>query len=295
MMSLLDDYLQYLDTMKKSSGTIQQYHSSLKMFMAYMKKDKFSITRDSMKKVKLLDIMNFLATIKDTNSGASLRNKISAIKSLFRFCKTFDIINYNITNDIEEQPKKLIRLPKYFNLEECKLLIASVNGRNTMRDRTIIMLFLNTGLRLEELIDLDIDCIEKSDLTIIGKGNKERNICLNSKTIGMLEEYLKERPESELPALFLSEQHKRINKGTVQNAVRNAIKNAGLDKKYDNDMLVHILRHSFATNSYQNGVDIVKLQDILGHADISTTKIYVSASREQMQQQAENSIMSSII
>lgn len=293
---LLDDYLEYLkSTEGKSSGTITQYNNSMKLFMKYMKEDEFSLTRESIKKIKVSHIYGFLATISESNSGSSRRNKISALKSFFEYCKEIEILKHNIVVDIKKQPKTPKRIPKYFNLEECKLLINSVGKRNLIRDKMIIILFLSTGLRLTELINLDINCVVDNNLTIIGKGNKERPVYLNQKIITLLKEYLLERGESNENALFLSERNNRISKSAVQNLLRNAIDRAGLKLEGETDVLVHVLRHSFATNEYQNGTDIRLLQELLGHEDIGTTQIYTHVNKKQMVKQANNSIMSSII
>jgi len=293
---IIDDYLQYLKgTEGKSQGTIDQYNNSIKLWMNYMKENKFSITRQTISKVKISDIYSFLASIMNSNSGSSRRNKISALKSFFEYCKEIELLKHNIILDIKKQPKTPKRIPKYFNLEECKHLIDSISGRNIIRDRMIIILFLNTGLRLKELINLDINCVSNTNLRIIGKGNKERNVCLNLKTVALLEQYLKQRPKSKSTALFLSERGNRISKSAVQSLLKKTIKVAELNPEGKNDVLVHILRHSFASNEYQAGTDIRTLQVILGHEDIGTTQIYVQTSKEQMEKQAENSIMSSII
>ena len=293
---LLDEYLEYLrSTEGKSEGTIIQYKNSMNLFMKYMKEDKYSVTRETIKKIKVSDIYGFLATITETNSGGSRRNKISALKSFFEYCKEIELLKHNIIVDIKKQPKTPRRIPKYFNLEECTTLINSVGKRNLIRDKMIIILFLSTGLRLTELINLDINCVVDNNLTIIGKGNKERPVYLNQKIITLLKEYLLERGESDSNALFLSERNNRISKSAVQNLLRNAIDRAGLKLEGETDVLVHVLRHSFATNEYQNGADIRLLQELLGHEDIGTTQIYTRVNKKQMENQANNSIMASIM
>jgi len=250
----------------------------------------------------MLEIHGFLESLsredendKMNNGNGSRRNKISALKSFFNYCKIIDLIQHNIILDIDKQPKIPIRLPKFFTIEECKHLIECVGKRNAVRDKMIIILFLSTGLRLTELIKLDIRCIKNENLTIIGKGNKERNVYLSSGLISSLEKYIEQRPVTKETALFLSERGGRISKSAVQNILKNTIKRAGLKAEGETDVLVHILRHSFATNEYQSGTDIIMLQDLLGHADISTTKRYVSVSKKQMKEHANNSVMNSII
>ncbi len=305
-MLLIDDYLEYLSgSIGKSEGTIEQYKISVNLFMKYMKETYFSITRESAKKVRLEHIDKYLSSINlvlDEKgkriagcSNGSKQNKISALKSFFGYCKRIKLVKNNIILDIEELPAIPKRVRKYFEIEDCKILIDSVGKRNIIRDKTIIILFLNTGLRLSELIKLNVNCVNDNNLTIIGKGDKERPVYLNSKIKLVLKDYLSQRPESESNALFLSERKLRISKSAVQNMLKNTIERSGLKVEGDTDMLVHILRRSYATNEYQNGTDLEELRETLGHEDIRTTQLYVKTSKKQMQKQAEKSIMSSII
>ena len=296
---LIDDYLKYLkSTEGKSEGTIEQYKNSMNLFMQYLKENKESLTRESVKKIKISDIYGFLDSISGSNGSGSRRNKISALKSFFEYCREIDLLKHNIIKDIKKQPKIAKRIAKYFTLEECQKLIDSIGGRNKARDRMIITLFLNTGLRLEELVNLNVDCITNTSLNIIGKGNKERVIYLDATIINSLKSYLNNtRPESkgESKALFLSERLDRISKNAVQQAVNKAIKNAGLNVECKNDVSVHVLRHTFATLQFQAGVSIRTIQKMLGHEDISTTQIYVQVADDQMIEAARNNPLKSII
>ena len=305
-MLLIDEYLNYLSgSAGKSEGTIKQYKTATNLFSKYMKDNHFSITRETVKKVNIEHIDKYLSSInlivdKDGKrisgcSNSSKQNKISALKSFFGYCKRIKLTKENVILDMKEIPPIHKRVRKFFDIEDCKRLIDSVGKRNFIRDKTMIVLFLNTGLRLAELVKLNVNCVSDKNLTIIGKGDKERSVCLSSKIKLLLEEYLSQRPKSESKALFLSERDNRISKSAVQNMLKNAIERSGLKLEGDTDMLVHILRRSYATNEYQNGTDIVKLQEILGHEEIGTTQLYIRTSKKQMQNQAENSIMSNII
>lgn len=294
---LLNEYLEYLKgTEGKSPGTINQYKNSINLWMKYMKDNKFSINKTSMNKVKISDIYGFLNNISESNVGNSRRNKISALKSFFEYCREIELIKHNIILDIKKQPKAPKRIPKYFSLEECKKLVNSISERNKLRDKMIIILFLNTGLRLKELVDLNITCISNEELTVIGKGNKERAIHLDTSIIDLLQEYIKNRPSNgkDKNALFLSERLNRISKQAVQNLVNNAIKKAGLNVEEKNDVSVHVLRHTFATLQFQNGVSIRTLQKILGHEDISTTQIYIQVADNQMIEAARTNPLKTI-
>ncbi|MBZ9622896.1 tyrosine-type recombinase/integrase [Clostridium sp. FP2] len=297
-MLLIDEYKDYLHGVEgKSAGTVEQYYSSVHLFMQYMKKSEFSITRQSIIKVKLSNIYGFINSLTESNSNGTRRNKISALKSFFEYCKEIELLKHNIIVDLKKQPKKNKRIAKYFTLEECKRLVNSVGGRNKERDKMMIILFLNTGIRLAELVSLNISCIDNENLNIVGKGNKERVIHLDSSIIDLLKEYIKTtRADSgiEVDALFLSERLTRVSSDSVQSAVNKAIANAGLNTEGKNDVSVHVLRHTFATLQFQNGVSIRTLQKILGHEDISTTQIYVQVADNQMIEAAKTNPLKSI-
>lgn len=296
MEKLINDYSKHL-SLKKSEGTIKQYQNDIKMFCLFMDETKFKIMKSTVIKIKIVDIYNFLYDLNiKGEKAATIRRKIAALKSFFNYLKKMQIIKKNVMLELdkEEIPKLPKRQPKYFTLEQCKLLINSVSGRNILRDKTIIKLFLGTGMRLSELISLNVNCVGKNAIRIIGKGNKERIIYPSEKVIESLKEYLKQRQNVKSNALFLSERENRISASTVQNVLKKAISNAGLRSEEDTDMLVHILRHTFATIQFQHGVDIRTIQKILGHESISTTQIYIGVAEEQMKKVSENNPLNNI-
>ena len=205
-----------------------------------------------------------------------------------------------------ETPKLDKRLPKYLSLDDSKkLLTVTVNDEsdeNKERDYAIITLFLNCGLRLSELIGINLQDINFDDykLTVIGKGNKERTIYLNKACINAIKDYIKVRPtegvkndsKASNKALFLSKRRERISNRTVQYIVEKELRKAGLDtSKYS----THKLRHTAATLMYQYGeVDIRALQEILGHKSISTTAIYTHVSNEQARDAIERNHLANL-
>ena len=192
------------------------------------------------------------------------------------------MLDYNPASELDS-PKILKRLPKYLNIDESKRLLNSIDGKHRERDYAIITLFLNCGLRLSELVNININNIKNDTLTVIGKGNKERTIYLNNACINAINNYLKVRPVNGVKdknALFLSERKQRISNKTVQSIVKKYIMLAGLDpERYS----THKLRHTAATLMYRYGnVDIRALQRILGHESISTTEIYTHVDDSQL-------------
>lgn len=171
--------------------------------------------------------------------------------------------------------------------------MSSIDGKNKERDYAIITLFLNCGLRLSELVNIDINKIKEDTLTVIGKGNKERTVYLNDACIRAIENYMRVRPNDsaiDKEALFLSSRNTRINKRTVELMVKKYLKNASIvDGKYT----PHKLRHTAATLMYKYGnVDIRALQQILGHESVSTTQIYTHIDDEKLRQAVQSNPLS---
>ena len=259
---------------------------------------------DVIKKITLEDIHAFLAYLKNNydSQPATLARKASSIRIFFHYlCNKSKRIPVNPAQDLEN-PKLGRRLPKYLSLEQSQKLLQTVstprlskgnNHDNSTRNYAIITLFLNCGMRLSELVGLNIKDIDFDDnkLNVIGKGNKERTIYLNKACLTAIKAYLNIRPHDGVAgdardALFLSEQKKRISNRTVQYIVKEELKQAGIDQtKYS----VHKLRHTAATLMYKYGqVDIRALQELLGHESISTTEIYTHVDNDQIRTAVEN-------
>ena len=310
----LNSFLEYsLTYKKKSPNSVDQYNSDLIMFLRYMKyhfkmtdEAEFSninikdFTIQDLAKVKENDIHNFITylSINRKCGPATCARKISTIRIFFKYLTiTNPLLSENPAQNLET-PKLNKRLPRYLTLEDSqKLLNASFNNendKNKERDFAIITLFLNCGMRLSELVGINISDIKFDDmkLTVIGKGNKERTIYLNKSCIDAINAYLKVRPtnpkkdsKNSDKALFLSSYRQRISKRTVENVVDRELLNAGLDTtKYS----THKLRHTAATLMYKYGqVDIRALQELLGHESISTTEIYTHVDNDQVRSAVE--------
>lgn len=317
----LNDFLDYSATiLNKSSNSVKEYNYDIAHFLKYIKykfkmtdvKDELEIktikindlTLDTIKKIELEDIHSFLGYLKNNyrSKPATLARKASTIRIFFHYlCNKAKKIPNNPALDLEN-PKLDRRLPKYLTLEDSQKLLdvaekpaptSHGNHDNKERNFAIITLFLNCGMRLSELVNINIKDIDFYDnkLNVIGKGNKERTIYLNNACIRAIKRYLEVRPRDGVKgnsrdALFLSEQKKRISNRTVQYIVKEELKNAELDP---NKYSVHKLRHTAATLMYQYGqVDIRALQVLLGHESISTTEIYTHVNNEQIRSAVEN-------
>ena len=310
----INSFLDYCATiLNKSPNTIKEYNYDLQMFLRFIKihfnmtkEVDFSkipikdITIETIKKIQLDDIHAFLSymAIELRSKSATRARKASSIRVFFNYLsQKANLLKINPAQNLES-PKLDRRLPKYLNLEESKKLLdvtANEDNRNYQRDYAIITLFLNCGMRLSELVGINIQNVDfsESKMTVIGKGNKERTIYLNKACIKAIKDYLEVRPKQGVKmdklnshkALFLSERKERISKRTVQYIVDKELRAAGLDtSKYS----AHKLRHTAATLMYQYGnVDIRALQELLGHESISTTEIYTHVNNQQVRDAIE--------
>ena len=315
----LNSFLDYTMTiLNKSPNTVKEYNYDLATFLKFIKirfnltqEDDFSLITikdidiNTIKKITLDDIHAFLSYLTTTyhSKAATRARKASSIRVFFNYlCAKANLIEQNPAQNLET-PKLDKRLPKYLSLEDSKKLLNATqneDNRNMERDYAIITLFLNCGMRLSELVGININDIDFSEnkMTVIGKGNKERTIYLNKACVRAIHEYLDVRPKDGIKtdklnsgkALFLSERRERISKRTVQHIVDKELTAAGLDtKKYS----THKLRHTAATLMYQYGnVDIRALQEVLGHESISTTEIYTHVANKQARDAIENNPLS---
>ena len=317
----LNSFLDYSTTMlNKSPNSIKEYNYDLAMFLKFIKIH-FGLTKETdfskisikdvslntIKKIELNDIHAFIGYLaREHNSKPATRaRKVSTIRIFFKYLsQKTNFIDKNPAQDLET-PKLNKRLPKYLNLEDSKKLLEAADNednRNHERDYAILTIFLNCGLRLSELVGINIQDIDFSEnkMTVIGKGNKERTIYLNKACIKAIGEYMTVRKKIGVKpdklhsdkALFLSERKERISRRTVQHIVYTKLSAADLDTS---KFSAHKLRHTAATLMYQYGqVDIRALQVLLGHESISTTEIYTHVDNEQVRNAVESNPLSNL-
>lgn len=311
---IIKEFLGYVGTIKgKSPKTIEEYYLDLRTFFRYIKKSRglvpptldpeevsiSDINLDLIKTITLTQVyeyMNYLGS--DRHNKASTRSrKVSSLRTFFKYLtnKTGKLA----VNPVEEleTPKLKKSLPKYLTLEQSIDLLSKAEGPTKERDYCMLVLFLNCGMRLSELVGLNLSDIRRSSnptIKITGKGNKERVIYLNDACMDAIESYIKVRPKDVIDknALFISKQNKRISPKTVQYIVKKYLAEIDLNGP---GYSVHKLRHTAATLMYQHGhVDIRVLKDILGHENLGTTQIYTHLSDEQMANAAQANPLSHI-
>jgi len=272
--SFLNSFLDYTATiLNKSRNTIKEYNYDLNNFLKFIlyhfkltnEKDIKNInihdmTIETIKKITLDDIHAYLFYLKNNyqSKAATRARKVASIRVFFNYLTSkTNLLEKNPAQNLET-PKQDKRIPKYLSLDDSKKLLEiamSDDDRNKERDYAIITLFLNCGMRLSELVGINISDINFKDekLNVIGKGNKERTIYLNKACINAINSYMKVRPRDAVKtdsrdALFLSERRERISNRTVQYIVKQELKKAGLDT---NKYSVHKLRHTAATLMYK--------------------------------------------
>ncbi len=321
MPQLARDFATYKLTIQGcSQKTVDEYLSDLRLFIKFVHAkrsgikipseefdalDISALSLDFFEKIDTNEIYDFFVylTNERSNSANAKARKLSAIKAFFKYaCQKRRVLEKNPAVDVEA-PKKKQSLPKHLSMQECLLLLDAVESdkesKSRERDYAIITLFLNCGMRLSELVGINLNDVDRElrSLRVVGKGNKERIVYLNDACRDALSRYLRVRGDGlkkPLPtnALFVSKQYKRISNKTVQWLVYKYLERAGLDYKH---FSTHKLRHTAATLMYQTGkVDVRVLKEILGHEQLNTTQIYTHVSNQGMQDAIDNNPLANI-
>ena len=309
--SLVREYASYKTVIQNASEkTVAEYMLDLRTFFRFLRArdlkispaseefeqiDIRSVDLEYIKNITMEDIYEFLMYADHVrgNMAAAKSRKLSAIKGFFKYLTTKRMmLEENPAANIES-PKRQQALPKFLTLEESLLLLEAVKQDEEspfrIRDYAIITLFLNCGMRVSELVGIDLNDVDRylRSLSVTGKGNKQRIVYLNDACREALGDYMDERLSEKYsklntPALFLSKRQQRISVKTVQWLVYKYLDLAGLESKHYS---VHKLRHTAATLMYQSGnVDVRVLKDILGHEQLNTTQIYTHVSNRSMEE-----------
>ena len=311
---IIRSFLLYHETVKgHSRKTVDEYFLDLRTFFRYLKVSKGLAPRNAeleeisiqdidihfVKSVTLSDVYDYLGYLSrdraqqqnaaDTGYGLNANSrarKVATIRSFYKYLTVkAHLLEENPVQDLDS-PKVMKSLPRYLSLEESQQLLSSVRGQNKVRDFCILTLFLNCGLRISELVSLNLSDVRSDHLRVIGKGNKERIVYLNDACVKALNAYLLERrskPSADARALFTTSRLDRISKSAVHALVKKHLGDAGLDQsKYS----AHKLRHTAATLMLHNGVDVRTLQELLGHEHLNTTEIYTHVEDQGLRQAA---------
>ncbi|HOC52375.1 MAG TPA: site-specific tyrosine recombinase XerD [Caldisericia bacterium] len=286
-LNFFDNFLSYIELEKEySKNTISSYKNDLDDFKEFLTKiDKDPIEIDKK------DIFNYLVFLsKKKLKPASLRRKISALRSFYKFLIREELIENDPTIDLT-LPKKDKVLPDVISVEEIEKLVNIIpeKGFKGKRDRALIELLYSSGLRVSEIINLKINEIDLKNgyLKCFGKGSKERIVPFGSFAKDLLIEYIEERDKNNINSdlLFVTKKGKKIVRQEINNILNRYAKKSKLKKKIH----PHMLRHSFATHLLERGADLRSVQELLGHVDISTTQIYTHLTKEHLREVYMNS------
>lgn len=311
----LNEFFTYQRVVKiKAERTLESYYIDLRLFLRYVKAVNGDVAPDTplnnivisdipleyVRDFSKLDVLNYLSYVAtERNNTAKTRHRKLASLKVFYNClyRDLNLIPEDPTKDVD-YPKMHEHLPKFLTLDDCIRLLENMDKDDPYyyRDYCIITLFLNCGMRLSELVGLNLQDINLDERTmrLLGKGNKERIIHINDACASSIVQYVTERKPSpvEPNALFLSKRGTRITNRRVQQIVDNALRDSNLDHK---GYSTHKLRHTAATLMYQHGkVDTLILKEILGHKSISTTEIYTHISNESVKEAMDASPLANI-
>ena len=309
----INEYLVHLRVVKMlSERTIQEYYFDIRLFLKYIRAVQTDtdlniedmkisdVTPDDLKKISVTDIYNFIFYTSDErhNKDRARYRKISALRSFFKYLtKVAHLIDADPMRDIEV-PSPKSSMPRFLSLNESMRLLNASNNSESVRNYCIITLFLNCGMRLSELVGINVSDVDffENRMRVLGKGRKERMVYLNNACIESINNYLAVRNENHKadsePALFISNRGTRISKRRVQQIVEETLKLAGLDGK---GLSTHKLRHTAATLMYQYGdADVLTLKELLGHSSTATTEIYTHLNDERVRNAVENNPLANI-
>lgn len=290
MNSIIEEFLHFIMIEKGlSENTIAAYRRDLKQYNEYMILQKVG----SIDNIDRLLIGNYLATLKDDNkSQKTIARQVASIRGFHQFALREKYAVKDPTVMIEP-PKVAVHLPDVLSVEEVDHLLASpdTSKLHGKRDVAMLELLYATGMRVSELINLDVSQVNlmMGFVSVIGKGDKERIVPLGSTSIRVLEDYLKTtRPKmikkERTDSLFLNFHGRRLTRQGFWKILKQLKIDAGITKH----LTPHTLRHSFATHLLENGADLRAVQEMLGHADISTTQLYTHISKKQIRDVYKN-------
>ena len=286
MLRILEHFLGYI-TLEKglSANSIASYKSDLQDFIRYL--DENNIT--SFMDVDREYIVDYLGTCKDREMEVTtLARRLVAIKVFFRYLFQEKIVPGDIT-DVMDSPKMWRVLPEFMSVQEVSAFLnafpASAKDPLVFRNRCILEMLYACGLRVSEVTDLTMGSInfDENVIRAYGKGSKERIVPIGRTAVNFLKKYLAEvRPlllkDSSEKALFLSNRGRKLDRVRLWSVVKEAASAAGIQK----NIHPHTLRHSFASHLLENGADLRVIQEMLGHADISTTQIYTHVDKKRL-------------
>ena len=267
-----------------SDHTIKSYKNDINKFLNFLSERKIEL-----KEVSKIEIRDFLADQYDLGlSKKTIARRLASIKSLFKFLFNSSFVTKNPTLFLST-PKMSKKLPDFIDEKMINELMnqPDLGSEKGLRDKAVLELFYSTGMRLSELISLNISSVDDKNnlIRVTGKGSKERLIPFGKRAKFSIEKYLKKRAlnwnslNKEIP-LFVNNKNERVPRRTIQRRISNYIKMIASGKRLG----PHTLRHTFATHLMDRGADIRAVGDLLGHSSLSSTQVYTHVKPERMKQ-----------
>ncbi|MCM8797414.1 MAG: tyrosine recombinase XerC [Candidatus Omnitrophica bacterium] len=274
----IEKFLRYLEIEKNySSHTLLNYKLDLNAFAKFL-------GDAELEKVDYLTLRKYLSVLKEKNfSGRTINRRLSCLRSFFKFLVREGYLKTNPILTLSS-PRMEKKLPAFMTEEEVSRLIESAFAKNDkdergLRDRAILETFYSTGLRISELVNLNLEDIDfiGGTVKVTGKGRKERVLPIGDTAIASLRSYIDKR-KKQSETLFLNKSGKRISCRGVRDIVKKYIGIAGIK----HEVSAHTFRHSFATHLLNRGADLRTVQELLGHANLSTTQVYTHLTTERL-------------
>lgn len=278
----IKNYIDYLTFERRNSkNTCDSYKSDLEEYKTFLNQRHI----DRVEQVKREDITKYLELLKKENDkDSTIARKLTAIKNFHKYMFSKELIKTDVSSTVE-RPKLAKHLPSVLTVEEVdKLLDIKMETIYDIRNKAMLELLYGTGLRITELLNLrtfDLD-LENCIVRCLGKGSKERIVPIGEYIIVYINKYLDVRGEfikkKSTDYLFLNKNGGRLSRFSFFKILKKMLEEKGIKK----DISPHSLRHSFATHMLENGADLRSIQELLGHSDIATTRIYTHISNNKV-------------
>lgn len=293
-MPILDDFIETLLAQKGYSvHTARAYRSDISTFMRFCikedaaDKDWQAVFMSCLSKIDLISIRQYLALLlKSGKSKRTMARKLSSIKAFFNYLVICGHLDINPADTVPF-PKLEKSIPRFLSLDQCFQLLDSIVIKNWLDKRNLAMFetFYSTGMRVSEMVNLDIDHIDfkRQMIRVLGKGSKERIVPVGKRALNAIKNYRQSLKENYIP-VFLNKNFKRLSARSIRRILDNIVRDCQLNVPVS----PHTLRHSFATHMLDSGADLRGIQEILGHASLSTTQVYTHVSMDRLMQVYDN-------
>ena len=283
MQQIFNQYVNYLEAERNASPyTIRNYTTDLLDFFSFLRSQKIGSLHEVDKQV-VRDYLSYL--LEQGFAKVSIARKLSAIRSFYRYLMREEIVTASPVADTSS-PKLDKRLPGFLSQKEVLELLSApdLSTPQGQRDQALLEILYASGLRVSELVNLDIDKVnlDANEIRVWGKGSRERVVLMGRPAAAALVTYISQGRTKLLggkrnPALFVNRSGRRLVERRVQRILEKYSAAAGINRRVH----PHMLRHTFATHLLDGGADLRVVQQLLGHADLSTTQIYTHVTKSQ--------------